>query len=358
MRIEPIKVLVVDDSPFVRCILASEIDKAPDLEVVGGAKDPFEARELIIEYHPDVIILDLEMPRMDGLTFLRKLVVHYPVPVIMCSSSSESGSQAAIEAIEAGAVDVVCKPHHGEKNAMRRLAEELVDKVRAAAISIPRLPPLPSRPAGPTSFRELGLDPSQFLVLIGASTGGTEAIKGLLSNVPADFPPTAIVQHMPEVFTRSFATRLDSFSPMTVTEAEDHDALVPGRAFVARGGTQLLVQGTGTMLRLAYGSTEPVNRHCPSVDVLFHSANRPIGRQIIGIILTGMGDDGARGLLALRQAGAITFGQDRASSVVYGMPKVAFDLGAVEQQAAPTDIPRLLMKTLQSRHLRRVKVVR
>lgn len=373
-RTGPIKVLIVDDSPFVRTIFAQVLSTAADMVVVGGAKNPFEARNLIIQHRPDVIILDIEMPRMDGLTFLRKLMVHYPVPVIMCSgvpagkglclggAPSPSGSQAALEAFAIGAVDVVCKPASGDRQALRALATELVDKVRAAADSLVRAAACPqvrrngaaaprtsgvfSRVSSSASFRGAGLNPDRYLVVIGASTGGTEAIRRVLSSVPEDFPPTAIVQHMPEGFTASFAERLNQLSPITVTEAVHNDELVAGRAFLARGGRQMMVRATAGSLRIQYGTQELVNRHCPSVDVLFESACDLRGRQVIGVLLTGMGDDGARGLLALRQAGAITFGQDRESCVVYGMPKVAFELGAVQQQACPEDMARLILEAL------------
>lgn len=349
-RSGPIKVLIVDDSPLIRSILKRVLSEAPDIEVVGGATDPFDARDMIIRHRPDVIILDIEMPRMNGLTFLKKLMVHYPVPVIMCSGVAPASSRAAIEAIESGAVDVVLKPSQGGSQALRALAAELTDKVRAAAVSLPTAPrinlPAPSKP---NSWREAGLDPDRYLVLVGASTGGTEAIKTLLSHVPADFPGTAIVQHMPEGFTQSFAGRLDQFSPMTVREAAGGELMLTGNVFLARGGIQMAVKGNAAQVRIQYGSSDPVNRHCPSVDVLFESAARPLGRQAIGVILTGMGNDGARGLLSLRNAGALTFGQDRNSCVVYGMPKAAFDLGAVQHQAAPADIPRLILKTVQGR---------
>lgn len=350
----PTKVLIVDDSPLVRAVLTRVLSSAPDIEVVGGAANPFEARELIIQHRPDVIILDIEMPRMDGLTFLKKLMVHYPVPVIMCSGVAPTSSRAAIEAIESGAVDVVCKPSAGGSQALKALGEDLTEKVRAAALSRPAAPRinLPT-PAKPLTFREAGLDPDRYLVVIGASTGGTEAIRALLANVPADFPATAMVQHMPEGFTQSFAGRLDQFSPMKVAEATHGEVLATGKALLARGGIQMTIKGPGP-LRINYGTSEPVNRHCPSVDVLFDSVVRVPNRQVIGIILTGMGADGARGLLKLREAGAITFGQDSTSCVVYGMPKVAFELGAVQCQGSPGEIPRLILKTLQERTRRAV----
>ncbi len=345
---EPIRVLLVDDSALIRAVLTQALSGAGDIQVVGGAADPFEARELIIQHRPDVIVLDIEMPRMNGLAFLRKLMAHYPVPVIMCSSLTHTGSQATIEALEAGAVDVVTKPSLGGRAAMAAMSAELIEKVRAAMDS----GPAPPRPAvrdarGQPTFRSLGLNPDRYLVLIGASTGGTEAIRRLLCAAPPDFPATAMVQHMPEGFTRSFADRLNQLSQLTVSEATGGDPLVTGRAYLARGGLQMVVHGTGGQVRLEYAGKEPVNRHAPSVDVLFESAARPLGRQVIAVILTGMGDDGARGLLKLREGGALTFGQDRNSCVVYGMPKVAYQMGAVGEQASPGDIPRLIMRSLR-----------
>ena len=344
----PIRVLIVDDSPLVRSILTSVLSAEQNIVVVGGAKDPFEARDLIIEYRPDVIILDIEMPRMDGLTFLKKLMAHYPVPVIMCSGVAPANSHAALQAIEDGAVDVVAKPSHGGSQALRRLGEELAEKIYAAAIAMPARPTIPaSATTAPGGFRAAGLDPQRYLVAIGASTGGTEAIKSLLAQVPADWPPVVMVQHMPEGFTESFAGRLNQFSRLTVTEAVDGDVLVPGRAFLARGGRQMAVQTGGGQWRVRYGSDELVNRHCPSVDVLFDSVAAATGRQLVGILLTGMGADGAQGLLRMREAGALTIGQDRQSCVVYGMPKVAAEIGAVQLTGAPADIPRLLLQALR-----------
>ena len=346
----PIKVLIVDDSPLIRSILSRVLAEEADMRVVGGAKDPYEARELIITYRPDVIILDIEMPRMDGLTFLAKLMAHYPVPVIMCSGVAPSSSAAALKAIELGAVDVVSKPTGGGSRALLRLGADLAEKVRAAAIARPSPPPIPaSATSRPESFHAAGLDPNRYLVAIGASTGGTEAIRQLLSHTPEDCPPIVIVQHMPEGFTRSFADRLDQLSYITVTEAVDGDVLVPGKAFLGRGGIQMSVQVSGGKWRIAYGTSEPVNRHCPSVDVLFDSVARCQGRQFVGVLLTGMGADGAKGLLNLRRQGAITIAQDQRSSVVYGMPKVAVELGAVQHQSTPAEVVRVLMQSLRSK---------
>jgi two-component system chemotaxis response regulator CheB len=251
--------------------------------------------------------------------------------------------------VELGAVDVVAKPAAVDGPAIHQLGVELIEKIHAAAIAIKRPTPGPATapPPAPTCFQDAGLNPARYLVAIGASTGGTEAIKDLLSNVPADFPATAIVQHMPEGFTNSFAGRLDHFSRMTVTEAVDGDILIPGKAFLARGGVQMTIRPSGGKWRIEYGTSELVNRHCPSVDVLFDSLVRAAGVHTIGILLTGMGSDGAQGLLRMRQAGAITFGQDSRSCVVYGMPKVAAEIGAVQHVASPGQIPALLLHVLR-----------
>jgi two-component system chemotaxis response regulator CheB len=346
----PIKVLIVDDSPLIRAMLSRVLAEAADIQVVGGAKDPFEARDLIIAYRPNVIILDIEMPRMDGLTFLGKLMTHYPVPVIMCSGVAPASSAAALQALELGAIDVVTKPASGGRTALQRLGEDLAEKVRAATVARPPLPPLATAvAASPASFREAGLDPNRFVVAIGASTGGTEAIRQTLSQMPVDCPPIVMVQHMPEGFTRSFADRLDRLSPITVVEASDGDVLVPGKAFLARGDIQMTVQAGGGRWRVAHGTKEPVNRHCPSVDVLFDSLASCRGRQFVGVLLTGMGADGAQGLLSLHRRGALTIAQDQRSSVVYGMPKVAVELGAAQHQCTPTEVAGLIMQVLRSR---------
>lgn len=343
-----IKVMIVDDSAVVRSILTRVLSEESDIKVVAGAKDPYEARQFIIECRPDVIILDIEMPRMDGLTFLKKLQAHYPVPVIMCSGVAPANSHAALTAISEGAIDVVAKPTTGGSAALAAIAEDLAEKVRAAAIAARPRPRIPvSATAKPRTFREAAVDPSRYLVAIGASTGGTEAINQLLTHVPPDFPPVAIVQHMPAGFTKSFAERLDQFSPMTVTEAVEGDVLEPGRVVVARGEVQMELRFLGGQWRVSYGDDRRVNRHCPSVDVMFDSIVRHGADRVVGVLLTGMGADGAKGLLRLRESGASTIAQDQESSIVYGMPKAAVDLGAVEQSAAPNEVPGKVMQILQ-----------
>jgi two-component system chemotaxis response regulator CheB len=346
---KPIKVLIVDDSALVRSMFQRVLSEETDIVVAGCAKDPFEARELIIAERPHVIILDIEMPRMDGITFLRKLAAHYPVPVIMCSGVTASNGAKALEAIAAGAIELVAKPTSGGRSALRQLGEELAEKIRAAAMASPPPPPIPSSAsAAPASFRAAGIDPARHLVAIGASTGGTEAIASLLRNAPEDFPPVAVVQHMPAGFTRSFAERLNGLSRMTVTEAVDGDVLVPGRAFVAPGGVQMAVQVSGSRWTLRRGGSEPVNRHCPSVEVLFDSVARQLAPRAVGVILTGMGADGAHALLRMRQAGAQTIGQAEQSCVVYGMPKVAAEIGAVQHTTTPAEVPALVQRLLQA----------
>ncbi len=333
-------------------MLSRILSQAPDIEVVGQAKDPYEARELIIAYSPNVIILDVEMPRMDGITFLTKLMAHYPVPVIMCSGVAPESSTTALKAIELGAIDVVSKPKSGGAQALERLGMDLSNKIRAAAVaSRPRRRVNTPAPPQPTSFRSAtGLDPSRYFIAIGASTGGTEAIRHLLEHMPADAPPIAIVQHMPEGFTNSFANRLNECCPLDVTEAVGGEVLQSGKAILARGGRQMRIKKIGPQWKIDLGETEPYNRHCPSVCVLFDSVAKVMGDRAVGILLTGMGADGAKGLLHMKESGALTFGQDQASCVVYGMPKAANDLGAVGHQAPPEEIPKVMLQQMRSKH--------
>ncbi|MGC4115303.1 MAG: chemotaxis response regulator protein-glutamate methylesterase [Myxococcales bacterium] len=323
-----VKVLVVDDSPLVRRTLEKIFGEDPELEVVGAAPNPFAARELILQKKPDVLTLDVEMPRMDGLTFLRKLMHYRPMPVVILSSLTPRGSEAAFEAMREGAVGVICKP--GETYPLEQMGLELRASVKAAARSRPRRF-RPAPPSAPTPASATLRAPSTArLVALGASTGGTVAIESILEAMPADAPAILVVQHMPPVFTESFAQRLDRLSAMAVREARDGDRVERGLALVAPGGKHLLVRRgpQGFVVRVKEGPL--VSGHRPSVDVLFRSVAQEVGRGAVGALLTGMGADGARGLLELRQSGATTFAQDEESSVVFGMPKVAIELGAAD----------------------------
>jgi len=325
-----IRVLVVDDSAVVRQVLSAELSKARDIEVVGTAMDPYVARDKIVQLRPDVITLDLEMPRMDGLTFLGKLMQYYPIPVVVVSSLTPKGSETALRALELGAVDVVSKP--GSAYTVAEIAGMLVDRVRAAAQArnVRRAPAPAPRPPPEQAGRSL-LRTTHKLLAIGASTGGTEAIKELLLGLPADSPGTVIVQHMPENFTRAFAERLNSLCRMQVREAVNNDMVVPGLALLAPGNHHMVLRRSGARYFVEIKDGPPVFHQRPSVDVLFHSVAQHAGRNAVGVILTGMGADGARGLLAMRQAGARTLAQDESSCVVFGMPKEAIRLGAAEQ---------------------------
>jgi two-component system chemotaxis response regulator CheB len=334
-----IKVLVVDDSALIRKLLSHIIGQTPDLTCVGAAPDPLAAREMIRALNPDVLTLDIEMPRMDGLDFLERLMRLRPMPVVMISSLTERGSEATLRALELGAVDFVAKPKLDIASSLEAYAAEITDKLRAAARARVRpgitrsqsvdvvLPALPSRSAS-----------TERLIIVGASTGGTEAIKAFLSGLPADAPGVMIAQHMPEGFTKSFAQRLNSYCRLTVTEAEGAERVLPGHVFIAPGHSHLLVKRSGANYVTELSQAPPVNRHRPSVDVLFRSAANYAGRNAIGVILTGMGKDGAAGMLEMKQAGALTFAQDEATCVVFGMPKEAIALGGVDRVAPLHDL--------------------
>ncbi|OWY38744.1 chemotaxis response regulator protein-glutamate methylesterase [Xenophilus sp. AP218F] len=324
-----LRVVVVDDSALIRSLLTSIINEAPDMEVVATASDPIFARERIRETSPDVITLDVEMPRMDGLEFLRRLMRLRPTPVLMISSLTQSGSEVTLAALELGAVDFLHKPSQDISRRMQEYAEDIRDKLRAVAaarLRPPRIPPGEPPPARPAHAMRKGV-----CICIGASTGGTEAIREFLEGMPADSPPILIVQHMPERFTYTFAARLNGLCAMRVKEAEDGEAVAAGVAYVAPGDYHMQVcGGAAGDYQIRLSQTERVNRHRPSVDVLFDSAARVLRDRAVGVILTGMGRDGADGLLRMREAGAATFGQDEGSCVVYGMPREAERAGAVQ----------------------------
>ncbi len=369
-----IRVLVVDDSHLARRILQVELSKDPGIEVVGTAGDPLEASEKIEALSPDVLTLDLELPKMDGLTFLRSLMRHHPMPVVIVSAYTQRGSRLAMEALESGAVDIVPKP--GTGYSLAEMAAELIAKVRAASLArvggadgpeeaaapAPRpalVRPAPLRPATgavraaalvgpgkeplPEALPPLNRPVSpERVIAIGSSTGGTQALQYILTRLPADMPPILIVQHMPEGFTNAFANRLDQLCQLEVKEAEHNDSVLPGRVLVAPGARQMVLRRTGSRHWVEINDGPRVCLQKPSVEVLFQSAAKVAGKSALGAILTGMGADGAEGMLAMKRAGATTIAQDEASCVVFGMPKEAIKLGGVDHVAHLHDIPLLL----------------
>ena len=340
------KVLIVDDSALIRSVMREIVDSQPDMEVVGVAPDPLVARELIRERNPDVLTLDVEMPKMDGLDFLERLMRLRPMPVVMVSSLTERGSETTLRALELGAVDFVAKPKLAIESGMRDYAGLIADKLRSAARAKVQARSRAPSVAGPLPALRDPLSSSEKLIIVGASTGGTEAIRAFLQQMPSDCPGILIVQHMPEGFTRSFAQRLDGLCRISVKEAEDGDRVLPGHAYLAPGHSHLLLAKSGAnyMTRLDQGP--PVNRHRPSVDVLFASAATSAGRNALGVILTGMGKDGAAGMLKMREAGAVNFAQDEASCVVYGMPREAVATGAVHEIAPLDQLPARVLGQL------------
>lgn len=326
----PIKVLIVDDSAVVRQVLSKALSGVADIEVVGTATDPFVARDKIVQLEPDVVTLDVEMPRMDGITFLKKLMQHRPMPVIILSSLTQKGGSLALEAIEAGAVEVLSKP--GGAFSVGEMADQLADKIRAAA----RARPLAKQPAAApqTSQRvaSTSLDLTNKILAIGASTGGTEAIKEVLTRLPATVPGIVVVQHMPPRFTTAFAERLNGLCAFEVKEGADGDSVYPGRCLIAPGNFHMLLRRSGARYYVNVKTGPMVHHQRPAVDVLFRSVAKAAGPNALGVILTGMGADGAEGLNLMKEAGSFTIGQDEASCVVYGMPKAAFEAGAVTKQ--------------------------
>ncbi|MFA6596699.1 MAG: chemotaxis response regulator protein-glutamate methylesterase [Ignavibacteriaceae bacterium] len=335
-----IKVLIVDDSAVVRQTLADLLSSDPSIEVIATASDPFVAASRIQEQVPDVITLDIEMPHMDGLTFLQKIMTQHPIPVIICSSLSEHGSDTAIRALELGAVDIITKPKMGTKQFLEESRIHICDVVKAAAqVSIKRFvsrkhevePKLSADVIIAKNTSKAMIQTTEKVVVVGASTGGTEALRTFLEYFPLDSPGIVIVQHMPENFTTAFAKRLDGLCRLTVKEAEDGDTVIRGRALIAPGNHHLLLKRSGARYYVEVKDGPLVSRHRPSVDVLFRSAARYAGKNSVGVIMTGMGDDGAKGMLELKEAGAYTIAQDEKSCVVFGMPQEAIKLGAVEK---------------------------
>lgn len=341
MRItKKIKVLIVDDSLLFRETLSTEIGKDFGIEVVGTADNPYTARDMILDLKPDVMTLDVQMPKMDGIEFLKKLMPQYPLPVIVVSSIGQN----VFEALNAGAVDFVTKPDIYSSGGLNAFINELIVKIKIASIS--KVSNHKKNYEAPNIKNYDDTDISKVLIAIGASTGGTEAILSVLKALPRDMPGILVVQHMPPVFTKMYAERLNSICSLEVKEAEDGDAVKPGRVLIAPGEKQMIVEKGQLGYKVKCFKGEKVNGHCPSVDVLFNSVAEVIGDKGVGIILTGMGSDGAKGLMSMKQKGAFTIGQDEKTSVVYGMPMVAFNIGAVKKQLPLSKIPQQICEYL------------
>lgn len=342
-----IKVLVVDDSALVRELLSKGINMDPQLEVVGKARDPFDARDQIVKFKPDVITLDVEMPKMDGVEFLRRLMRQYPLPVIMVSSLTERNSIITLQALEAGAVDFVLKPSTNISRGLNEMLEEIRVKIKMAATvdfsNFKKKMPEKPKPIEPGALARS----TDKVIAIGASTGGTEALKEILSVFPAVMPGVVIVQHMPPGFTKLFSERLNSLCAMEVKEAENNDRVMPGRVLVAPGDYHMRLVRSGGLYLVKLDKEDQVSGHRPSADVLFHSVAKHAGPNSIGVILTGMGRDGADGMLAMKKAGSRNIAQDERSSVVFGMPKEAFKNGAAEELVDLRKIPERVKSLLE-----------
>lgn len=353
------KVLVIDDSALIRSLLTEMINQQKDLEVVGAAPDPLIAREMIKQLNPDVLTLDVEMPKMDGLDFLEKLMRLRPMPVLMVSTLTERGSEITLRALELGATDFVTKPKTAITEGMREYSSIIADKIRTAAKAKIACLQRSAKPAAQSETLGMLKNPlisSEKLIIIGASTGGTEAIKSFLLQMPSDCPGILITQHMPAGFTKSFANRLDSLCKISVKEAVDGERVLPGHAYIAPGDKHLLLARSGANYITKLSDAEPVNRHKPSVDVLFDSAASNAGKNAIGVILTGMGKDGAAGMARMKQAGAFNYAQNEESCVVYGMPREAVAHGGVDEVAHLTELPKLVLTYLTENSTRALRV--
>lgn len=349
---QEIRVLVVDDSALVRQILSNGLSMDPNITVVGTAADPYLARDQIIKLKPDVLTLDVEMPRMDGVAFLRKLMPQFPLPIVMVSSLTQRGKQITMDALEAGAVDFVTKPTTNVAQGLNAMLGELRAKVKIAAranVSHWKNKRIEARPATSNLSSRALAESTDKVIAIGASTGGTEAIKKVITQFPANAPGIVIVQHMPPGFTKMFAERLNQLCAMEVKEAESGDRIRQGRILVAPGALQLEVERSGGIYQVKCYAGEKVSGHCPSVDVMMHSVAKHVGRNAVGVMLTGMGSDGANGMLAMKQAGARNIAQDEATSVVFGMPKVAFEKGGAEQLVPIENIASKVISLLTER---------
>jgi two-component system chemotaxis response regulator CheB len=347
------RVVVVDDSALVRGLLAEIIDRQPDMTCIGAAADPLVAREMIRNLNPDVITLDVEMPRMDGIDFLSRLMRLRPMPVVMVSTLTERGADVTLKALELGAVDFVAKPKIGVADGLRQLGADITDKIRTASKARVHRLAAPAgganaAPAKPVTMASLGRLSTEKIIFIGASTGGTEATREVLMNLPADCPAVMITQHMPPGFTKSYAARLNSLCRIRVAEAQDGERVLPGHAYIAPGGLHLSVERSGANYIARVQDGEPVNRHKPSVEVLFDSAARVVGRNALGVMLTGMGGDGARAMRSMRDAGSFNVAQDENSCVVFGMPREAIAHGAAHEVLPLGQIAPRLMEWLRA----------
>ena len=354
-----IKVLIVDDSALIRQMLQDMLGNDPQIEVVGVAQDPYAAREKIKQLNPDVLTLDVEMPRMDGLTFLRNLMRLRPMPVVMISSLTERGAEVTLQALELGAVDFVTKPKIDVASGLQEYQDDIIAKIKMAAGAADRVARHCSEATlevSPKYSADAVLDKAPVrhfkttdrIIAIGASTGGTEAIKDVLMQLPPDLPGIVITQHIPEAFSAPFARRLDGVCALNVSEAQDGEQILPGHVYIAPGSSHLLVVRDGAKYRCKISSGPPVNRHRPAVDVLFRSLAQNAGPNALGVILTGMGDDGARGLLEMHEAGATTIAQDEKTSVVWGMPGEAVKLGGVDHVVALDEVPERILSLAHS----------
>ncbi len=355
------RVLIVDDSALIRKLLTEVINSQPDMEAIGSAPDPLVAREMIREMNPDVLTLDVEMPRMDGLDFLEKLMRLRPMPVVMVSTLTEKGSDITFRALELGAIDFVAKPKIDIATGLKEYGAEIANKIRIAKSA--RLKRFASLPVTKSATADAVLPAvsnriasTEKLIIVGASTGGTEAIKEFLVRMPPDSPGILITQHMPEGFTKSFANRLNSLCKISVVEAHGGERVLPGHAFIAPGHSHLLLKRSGANYMTELNQGEPVSRHRPSVDVLFRSAANCAGKNAIGVILTGMGRDGATGMLEMHKAGAYNFAQDETSCVVFGMPKEAIAVGGVDEIVSLKDMAKCVLSRISSMGVRSNRV--
>lgn len=340
-----INVLIVDDSATARAILTEILESDREIQSVDTAPDAYIARDKIVKNRPDVVCLDVEMPRMDGITFLRKLMQHMPLPVVMVSSLTRKGAQTTLDALEAGAVDFIAKPHSNIYDSSDEIKKELLEKVKNASYA---------QVKAKTSLQKIKhlkynslSETTQKLIAIGSSTGGVEALKDFLTQFPRNTPGMIIVQHMPENFTKAFAERLDGICKMDVKEAEDGDTVNIGQILIAPGDRHMVLRRSGHRYYVQLGGGEKVSGHRPSVDVMFNSVSKTAGANAVGVILTGMGSDGAKGLLNMHNVGSMTFGQDEKSSTVYGMPKVAYEMGAVKKQTSLDKLPSDILRYLE-----------